>query len=420
MSEGSAKLIGVVEARDRVLAAFSHLEPESVPLGDALGRPLARALSSDIDIAPFDDSAMDGFAVRAEDTAGATESHPCLLRVVEEVAAGRVPTKCVGPLQATRIMTGAPMPEGADAVVKIEHTVPASAGGDVAVRAPITSGSNVRLQGADVRSGEEVLGVGEVLSPAAIALAASTGHPDVWVYRRPRVAVIATGDELVDPGSTPGPGQIRNSNSYALAAQVSLAGGIPLRYDIVRDTEELVRAAFRTAAKQADVIVSSGGVSVGDYDVVRDVLDDEGQLDFWRVAMRPGSPVTFGEYMGVPFFGLPGNPTSGFVGFELFVRPALRLMQGFESLRRPSVTARLTHEIRKRPGRTHFMRATLTRTEGDCETAYEVSSAGSQSSALLSVLNRANCFVVVPNDASVLESGRLVECIRIDVEEGTP
>lgn len=420
MNEAPHKLISVAEARERVLAAFRRLEPECVSLAEALGRPLARALVSDIDIAPFDNSAMDGFAVRAQDTTGAAETAPSLLSVIEEVPAGTVPTRHVGPHEATRIMTGAPMPQGADAVVKIEDTVPAPAGGDVAVRVPATPGQHVRLRGVDVGCGDEVLAVGEVFSPAATGLAASTGHVDVWVCRRPRVAILATGDELVEPSHVPGPGQIRDSNSYALAAQVSSAGGVPLRYEIVRDTEESVRGALQLAATQADVIVSSGGVSVGDYDVVRDVLQREGQLDFWSIAMRPGSPVTFGEYAGVPFFGLPGNPTSGFVGFELFVRPALRLMQGFESLQRPTVTARVTHEVLKRPGRTHFLRATLAKTPGDSEVAYEVSPAGNQSSALLSVLHRANCLVVVPDSASVLAPGTLVECIRLDVEEGTP
>jgi molybdopterin molybdotransferase len=420
VSEAPQRLIGVAEARKRVLVSFRPLEPECVSLAEALGRPLARTLVSDIDIAPFDNSAMDGFAVRAKDTAGAAETTPSLLRVIEEVPAGTVPTRRVGPNEATRIMTGAPMPEGADAVVKIEETLPAPAGGDVAVRVPATPGQHVRLRGADVRCGDEVLTVGEVFSPAAAGLAASTGHVNVWVCRRPRVAILATGDELVEPGHIPGSGQIRDSNSYALAAQVSSAGGVPLRYDIVRDTEDSVRSALELAATQADVIVSSGGVSVGDYDVVRDVLQREGRLDFWSIAMRPGSPVTFGEYAGIPFFGLPGNPTSGFVGFELFVRPSLRLMQGFQSLQRPTVTARITHEVRKRPGRTHFLRATLTPTPGDSEVAYEVSAAGSQSSALLSVLHRANCLVVVPQDASVLAPGTLVECIRLDIEEGTP
>lgn len=414
------KLTSVADARERVLARFERLETEMVPLADALGRPLAAALASDIDIAPFDNSAMDGFAVRAQDTVTAEEPDPAMLAVIEEVGAGTVPDKVVGPGQATRIMTGAPMPEGADAVVKIEHTVPASTGGMVAVQAPATPGLNVRFRGEDVRSGDEVLGVGEIVTPAAVALAASTGHPEVLVHRRPRVAVLATGDELVDPSQVPGPGQIRDSNSRALAAQVSVAGGIPLRYEIVRDTEESVRAALGRAATEADVIISSGGVSVGDYDVVRHVLESEGQLEFWSVAMRPGSPVTFGEYSGVPFFGLPGNPTSGFVGFELFVRPALRLMQGFAELHRPTVAARLTYDIRKKPGRAHFMRAVLTRAPGDAEVAYQVSSAGSQSSALVSVLHKANCFVVAPEGASVIEAGSLVECIRFDVEEGTP
>jgi len=414
------RLTGVDEARRRILGALGRLEPESVTLAESLGRPLARELASDIDIAPFDNSAMDGFAVRAADTVDSTPGSPRMLSVIEEVPAGSVPLKRVGQLEATRIMTGAPVPEGADAVVKIEDTEPAGLGGLVAVRVAAGPGQNIRLRGEDVRSGDVVLREGEIMSPAAIALAASTGHARVWVSRRPRVAVLATGDELVEPQRVPGPGQIRDSNSHAIAAQVVAAGGIPLRYDIVRDTEASVRAALARAASEADVIISSGGVSVGDYDVVRDVLTRDGRLEFWSVAMRPGSPVTFGEYAGVPFFGLPGNPTSGFVGFELFVRPALRLMQGFESLTRPLVSARLSHDVRKRPGKTHFVRGRLERADGDPEAGYTVASAGGQSSALISVLHRANCLIVAPEQSSLLEAGSLIDCIRLDAEEGTP
>ena len=385
MTTPTHKLTGVEEARERVLERFARTEQQLVSLAEALGRPLARELVSDIDIAPFDNSAMDGFAVHAEDTSDASDATPAMLEVVEEIPAGCVPTRAIAPGQAARIMTGAPLPEGASAVVKIEDTEPAGLGGTVAIRVPAREGENIRRRGEDVRLGDVVLAPGEIVNPAAVALAASTGHASVWVHRRPRVAVLATGDELVAPDTVPGPGQIRDSNSHAIAAQVSAAGACPLRYEIVRDTTEAVRAALARAAAETDVIISSGGVSVGDYDVVRDVLTREGRLEFWSVAMRPGSPVTFGAYAGVPFFGLPGNPTSAFVGFELFVRPALRTMLGHRELRRPVVTARLAEEIRKRPGRTHFVRALLTRLEGDAETGFEVVSAGSQSSALLSV-----------------------------------
>lgn len=411
------KLTSVAEARERVLSAFARLGSEQVPLAEALGRVLARALSSDVDIAPFDNSAMDGFAVRAADTVGASAESPAVLKVIEEVPAGSVARLAVEAGQATRIMTGAPMPQGADAVVKIEDTVPGHAGEQVAVRLELTSGDNVRLRGEDVRAGDDVLAAGDVIGPAAVGLAAATGNSLACVYRRPRVAILSTGDELVDVADAPGPGKIHDSNSHALAAQVSAAGGIPLRYPLVPDEAEAVREAFGQAAAEADVIVTSGGVSVGDYDVVRSVLTEEGRLEFWSVAMRPGSPQTFGEYDGVPLFGLPGNPTSAYVGFELFVRPALRLMQGFSALDRTVVSAQLTHDVAKRPGRRHYLRGRLTRA---ADGTLEVASAGSQSSALLSVMHRANCLMILREDVAQIRAGEQIECLRLDVEEGTP
>ena len=233
--------------------------------------------------------------------------------------------------------------------------------------------------------------------------------------RKPRVAVISTGSELTEVDEVPGPGKIRNSNSYSIAAQVIAAGGIPLRYPIVPDDMDATRGAFRTASHDADLILTSGGVSVGDFDYVKPVLEELGELTFCKVAMRPGNPQTLGSIDGVPFFGLPGNPTSTYVGFEMFVRPALRLMQGFAELERPRVTARLVHEVKKKPHRRYYLRARLERT-GD---GYEVALSGSQSSALLTAAHRGNCFMVLPEGESLFAEGESVECIRLDVEEGT-
>jgi molybdopterin molybdotransferase len=381
---------------------------------------LAEDVVSDIDVAPFDNSAMDGYAVRAADVAGASEERPAVLRVVEHIPAGVAPTRPVGPGEASRIMTGAPMPEGADAVVMVERTRPGDGdggpGGTVEVLAAVTLGENVRRRGEEVRAGEAVLLTGEVVGPAAIGLAASVGHAELVVHRRPRVAIVSTGDELVDVTEKPGPGQIRNSNSYSLGAQVLAAGAEPHLLGVARDTEDATRALL-SRAPDYDLMISTGGVSMGDFDVVKTVLEDIGELDFWRVAMRPGAPQTFGTIGGTPFFGLPGNPTSTMVGFELFVRPAIRKMAGFVTLARPRVVARLSHDVKKKADRRYFLRGRLTPAP---EGGYAVAISGSQSSALLTAMHRGNCLISLPEGETFFAEGSDVVCIRLDVEEGTP
>lgn len=414
--------LSVEEARELVFRRVRRLGAERVALLDALGRVLAEDIVSDIDVAPFDNSAMDGYAVRAADLAGASELSPITLRVVERIAAGDFPAVAVRPGEASRIMTGAPMPEGADAVVMVEYTegrdAGGGAGGTVVVMREVREGENVRRKAEEVAAGDVVLEAGEVVGPAAVGLLASTGHAEVAVYRRPRVAVLSTGSELVEVAETPGPGKIRNSNSYSLAAQVAAAGGVPVRYPVVPDDPGATRSAFERAAAETDFIVTSGGVSVGDFDYVKPVLEELGELEFCKVAMRPGNPQTLGSIAGVPFFGLPGNPTSTFVGFEVFVRPALRSMQGFAELDRPRTTARLAHDVRKKQDRRYYLRARLERVEnGD---GYEVALSGSQSSALLTAAHRGNCLMVLPEGEGSFAAGTEVECVRLDQEEGTP
>lgn len=413
-------MISVEEARAHVLSRIKVLEPERVPLLDALGRVLAEDVVSDIDVAPFDNSAMDGYAVRAADVSGASQDAPVTLRVLEHVPAGVAPTRPIGPGEATRIMTGAPMPEGADAVVMVERTRPGEggggAGGTVEVLAPVRQGENVRRRAEEVRAGDAVLTAGEVVGPAAIGLAASVGHDTLLVFRRPRVAIISTGDELVDVTEVPGPGQIRNSNSYALAAQVLVAGGEPHVLGIARDTAEDTRALVGRAP-EFDLMITTGGVSMGDFDVVKDVLAEVGELDFWKVSMRPGAPQTFGTVGGTPFFGLPGNPTSTMVGFELFVRPAMRKMAGLTALDRPRVVATLAHDVKKKPDRRYFLRARLAPLD---DGGYSVAVSGNQSSALLSAMHRANCLISLPEGETFFPAGTEVMCIRLDLEEGTP
>ena len=412
-------MISVEEAQQQVIARIHVLGPENAPLLGALGRVLAADVVSDIDIAPFDNSAMDGYAVRAADVAGASADSPVTLAVLEHIPAGVAPAVAIGPGQASRIMTGAPMPAGADAVVMVERTRTGEngggAGGTAEILAAVAPGENVRYRGEEVRAGDAVMLAGEIVGAAGIGLAASVGHAELSVYRRPRVAIVSTGDELVDVTDKPGPGKIRNSNSYTLAAQVTLAGGDPHVLGIARDTAAETRALLKRAS-EFDLMVTTGGVSMGDFDVVKDVLEEIGELDFWKVAMRPGAPQTYGTIDGTPFFGLPGNPTSGMVGFELFVRPAMRKMAGFTALERPRTVATLAHDVKKKSDRRYFLRGRLT--AGD-DGRYSAAISGGQSSALLTALHRGNCLISLPEGLSFVEAGTEVTCIRLDMEEGT-
>ncbi|MCE5202770.1 MAG: molybdopterin molybdotransferase MoeA [Actinomycetia bacterium] len=408
-------MITVEEAQEIVLSRISTLEPERVdPLG-ALGRVLAHDVVSDIDVPPFDNSAMDGYAVRAADVAGASRETPVRLRVVEHVAAGAFPSVPVGAGEATRIMTGAPVPPGADAVVMVEDTAEEDDGATVVVYSPVARREHLRFHGEDVRKGEVVMAAGEVVDAAGVGLLAAVGCAEPLVYRRPRVAIVATGDELVDITEKPGPGKIRNSNSYTLAAQVSEAGGEPHVLDVARDTVEHTTAIL-SRAPEFDLMVTTGGVSMGDYDVVKTVLESIGQMDFWRVAMRPGAPQAHGTIGGTPFFGLPGNPTSTMVGFELFVRPVIRKMTGHTFLARPRHDVVLAHDVKKDPGRRYYLRARCDRQQ---DGTYVAALSGAQSSAMLTSMHRANCLLVLPEHESFFPAGSVVDCIRLDMEEGT-
>ncbi len=320
------KLTSIEEARTRVLAEARPLAVESRPLADALGMVVGEEIVAPHSVPPFDNSGMDGFAVRAADTVEATAGSPVRLIIGETIAAGHVATRPLGPDEAARIMTGAPVPEGADAVV--EQEVTEEADGQVLLRDPVKPGRNIRRAGEDVGAGERVLAPGSVLGPAEIGLIASLGYATVQVHRRPRVAIISTGSELVEVGRDLGPGQIRNSNSYSLRAQCQQLGIEPIMLGIVPDDYDTTRRLMEEGLKY-DVLLTSGGVSVGKFDFVKDVQDELGvERRLWGVAMKPGKPLAFGVRDETLVFGLPGNPVSVMVSFELFVRPALLRLMG--------------------------------------------------------------------------------------------
>ena len=361
-------LIPLAEAQRRVLDGVTPLPPIELGLSEVAGLVLAAPVTSGLSLPPWANSAMDGFAVRASDTEGATVERPVVLRVTGEVAAGGAEIALRESGTALRIMTGAPLPEGADAVVPVEDT-DAAAGvaalpDQVAVLTPAAPNANVRAEGTDVRAGAALLPARRALDPAAIALLAATGHATALVHRRPRVAVISTGDELTPPGEPLGPAQIHDANSWSLAAQAADAGAEVRRVGIARDTLDAVLEAVRGAADWADVVVLSGGVSVGAHDHVKDAFAAVGSMALWRVAIKPGRPFAFARAKigdrEVRLFGLPGNPVSVFVTFELFVRPVLRLLGGWpRAYDRPVRLARLAEPMRGSPGRLHVTRVVL-------------------------------------------------------------
>lgn len=391
-------LLSVAEARERILSHFQPVAAESLPLVECASRVLACDVSASTDLPLFDNSSMDGFALRAADVAGAAPNSARTLRVVADIPAGATPTISLAEGQAARIMTGAPLPHGADAVLPVEDTdfQDRSAG----LPAPefvqafqaVKAGDNVRPRGMDIRAGEAVLQAGHLLKPQDLGVLAMLGEAQVRVYRRPRVALLSSGDELLSVDAPLESGKIRDSNSYTLAALVESAGAEVIRLGVAADRREAVEALVEQAATlQVDLILSSAGVSVGAFDYVKEVIESNGRLDFWRVNMRPGKPLAFGEYRGIPFIGLPGNPVSAFVGFEVFVRPALGRLGGLKTVSRPRVRVRLGEAVES-DGRESYLRAEI-REENGVPTAYL---SGHQGSGNLLSLVRANALLIIP------------------------
>jgi molybdopterin molybdotransferase len=420
-------MISVEEARERILTFFARLEPQRKRVLDALGQVLARDIVAPLDLPPLDNTAMDGYAVQHVDTAGASQATPRQLRVVGDLAAGYVREIELAAGEALRIMTGAPMPPGADAVVPFEETdeplrdpgeAPVKTG-TVLVMKAAARGANIRYRGEDVRAGQVVLEAGRVLRPSEVAVLASLGVTEVEVYRRPVVAILSTGDEVTEPGAPLLPGRIYDANAASVAAMVSVCGGIPRRLGIARDTVEDLTAKIRDGLS-ADMIVTSAGVSRGDFDVVKDVLAREGAIDFWTVRMRPGKPLAFGAFTApdgrrVPHLGLPGNPVSSMVTFELFGRAALFKMLGRTGWARPTVRAILREDVRNGDGRRFFARCIVTQGE---DGRYYADLTGPQGSAILTSMSAANALAIIPEDVQLARTGDEVEVMMLDWEHG--
>lgn len=409
-------MISVEEALDKVLSYFSVLDAEEKPILECLGQVLDEDVYSAFDVPPRDNSAMDGYAVRAEDVAGATTTLPVYLTVIGEVKAGDLPKEEVTTNTALRIMTGAPLPRGANSVVQFEHTDETPHREHppfrIGVLNPVTEGKNVRHAGEDIATGQLVLNRGTVLRPSEIGVLASLGRVTIRVIRRPVIAILATGDELIELGEPLPTGKIYNSNSFSAAAQVLRYGGIPqvlgIARDRVKDIEDKIREALT-----ADMLITSGGVSMGNYDLVKDVLAKQGEVSFWTVRMKPGKPLAFGVIKGVPHLGLPGNPVSSMVTFEVFARPAILKMMGKINLSKPTIEATLQGYIRNTDGRRVFARAIVSREDDH----YIARATGPQGSGILTSMSRANGLVIVPEDVASVEQGETVKVLMLDWNE---
>ena len=417
-------MLPVEDALQRILDLCDVLPAESKPISEAVGQVLANDVVAPFDIPPLDNTAMDGYAVQAADTDAASDDHPIDLAVIGELAAGYLYDGVVGPGQAVRIMTGAPMPGGADAIVPFEETdeeglrAPGQEHGPierVGILKSARPGANIRYRGEDVRQGQTILTAGMQLRGAQVAVLASLGVAKVLVIRRPTVAILSTGDELLNPGDDPAPGKIFDSNAYGLSALVQEFGGIPLRLGIARDTIPALTAKIHEATAQADIVVTSAGVSRGDFDVVKEVLAREGAVDFWTVRMKPGKPLAYGRFEGpdgrqIPHIGLPGNPVSSLLAFELFGRPALHKMQGRTPQARPMVRAIADEPIVNTDSRRVYAR-TIMSLEDDGR--WHAKLTGSQGSGVLTSMAYASGFAICPEDVDEVNAGEEVDVLMV-------
>jgi molybdopterin molybdotransferase len=402
-----ADLLSVDQALEQILTHFNRLPSEMIDISLTLGRVLAEDIRADVSLPPFANSSMDGYAVRAADVHSASKSQPVRLRVTMDIPAGTAPRQPVGPGEAARIMTGAPMPDGADAIVPVEETdTPWKAGDAPPLNAEVTIfkgskvGDYVRPIGEDITAGQMVLAAGTPLRPQDIGMLAALGRPQIPVVRQPRVVILSTGDELVEAHEPLTQGKIRDVNGYTLAGLVATYGGQPIRIPIARDALDDVRRRFHEGlAAKPDVILSSAGVSVGTFDMVRTVLAELGEVGFWRVNLRPGKPLAFGHLQGVPFYGLPGNPVSAMVTFDIFVRPALLKLTGSPDVW-PTINVTTKEDISS-DGRRSYLRVTLSRENGE----WTARTTGTQSSGALMSMVLADGLLIVPEGATHLPAG---------------
>jgi len=417
-------MLSVEEALQKILDAVDVLDTETVPILESLGQVLAEDVISDITVPPLDNSAMDGYAVRSIDTQGATEKIPKILKIIDTVIAGGISKKEVTPGTAIRIMTGAPIPPGADSVVQFEDTDDPKNKDASSNQTPVQVkvftetkiGQSIRHAGEDVAKGKTSLKKGTVIRPAEIGLMASMGHSRVKVIRRPVVAIISTGNELVEIDKPPAEGKIYDSNSYSIAGLVKRYGCIPKMLGIARDNEkDLVKKLKQ--AQDADMLLTTGGVSMGDYDMVKDILARDGEMVFWKVRVKPGKPLAFGRIKGknksIPHLGLPGNAASCMVSFELFVRPALLKMMGKNNLVKPTVEAIIEDTVKNDAGRRIYDRAIIEKRDGH----YYARLTGPQGSGILTSMSLANGLVLIPEESGGVKKGDTVQVLMLDWNE---
>jgi len=417
-------MITVEQALDKILSYVDVLEAEDSPILDCLGQVLAEDIYSNVNVPPLDNSAMDGYAVRSGDTRGASRQSPRFLRVLDTVSAGSITKREVAPGTAIRIMTGAPIPKGADSVVMFEDTDEPQrreVSTEIGILSEVEPGLNIRRAGEDIAKGSIVLTKGTALRPSEVGVLASLGRTTVRVIRRPIVAILATGDELVDIDQPLPAGKIYNSNTYSLAALVQRYGGIPKILGIARDSEDSVVAKIRHGL-DADILLTTGGVSAGDYDVVKDVLAKQGKITFWTVRMKPGKPLAFGTIKAVgkagiarniPHLGLPGNPVSSMVTFELFARPAILKMMGKKNLTKPTIEAVFEDSVVNRDRRRMFVRVIVERRNNQ----YFARLTGPQGSGILTSMTSANGLMIIPEDKAEVVAGDIVRVMMLDWRE---
>jgi len=417
-------MLSVEEALQKILDEVKTLEEETVHILESLGQVLAEDIKSEINVPPLDNSAMDGYAVISRDTSGASEKTPVSLRVIDTVIAGSISKQEIVSGTAVRIMTGAPVPAGADSVVQFENTddekrkesAPHQPITHVSILSEASPGLNIRRAGEDIARGAIALKKGTVIRPSEIGLMASLGYGKVKVIRRPVVAILSTGNELVEVDKPLPEGKIHNSNGYSIASLVKRYGFIPKMLGIARDDEEELLSKLKQA-QDADMLLTTGGVSMGDYDIVKDIIARDGELVFWKVRVKPGKPLAFGKIKGkdkiIPHLGLPGNAVSCMVSFELFVRPALMKMMGKKNFAKPTIEVILEDTVKNNAGRRLYDRAVIERRDGH----YYARLTGSQSSGILTSMSLANGLVIISEDRKIVNKGETVQALMLDWNE---